>query len=75
MEIKKLKDWSLSGITRNNAVFLSGLWSMPSPRLGMSISSASNKRFSAAVSHKRSIAFTIMIIERTVSAAPSFNFR
>ena len=75
MLIRKLNEVSLSGITRNKAVFFLGFPSTPRPRLLMSISSSEKIRFTLDTSHKRSMAFTMMMMLRTVSVAPSFNLR
>ena len=74
MEIKKLKDGSLSGMTRNNAVFFAGICSAPDFELRISISSAAQILLIAGVSHNRNIAFTIKITQLTVSWASIFPF-
>ena len=61
----------------NTSLLLVGFSSVPPtpvPNSRKFISSSSNMRFKAAVSNSFNFALTIIMIDRTVSAAPSFNF-
>ena len=79
MEQIKLKELSLSSTHKNKASLLSvGSSTVPPTPVANSrrwISSSEKIRFNPPVSHNFNLAFMIIIIDLTVSAAPDLNLR